>query len=55
VVNTYSEGELKKIIYDYGEEKFAPVIAKKIVAQREISPIKTTKESLNNFPCFFKV
>ena len=44
VVNTYSEGELKKIIYDYGEEKFAPVIARKIVAQREISPIKTTLE-----------
>ena len=42
VVNTYSESELKKIIFDYGEEKFAPVIAKRIVAARENAPIETT-------------
>ena len=44
VVNTYSEAELKRVIFDYGEEKFAPVIARKIVAARENAPIKTTLE-----------
>ncbi len=44
VVNTYTEGELKKIIYEYGEEKFAPVIARKITAARELKPIETTFE-----------
>ncbi len=42
VVNTYSEFDLKKIIYEYGEERFAPQIARKIASQREISPIETT-------------
>lgn len=44
VVNTYSEQELKRILYEFGEEKCAPIIARKIVAAREISPIKTTGE-----------
>lgn len=44
VVNTYSESELKRVIYDYGEEKFAPQIARKIVTAREQGPIKTTTE-----------
>ena len=44
VVNTYSEQELKKIIFDYGEERFAPQIARKIVLAREENPIKTTLE-----------
>ena len=44
VVNTYSEAELKRVIYDYGEEKFAPQIARKIVTAREQGPIKTTTE-----------
>ena len=44
VVNTYSESDLKRIIFEYGEEKFAPVIARKIVAKREENPIKTTLE-----------
>ena len=44
VVNTYSEIELKKIIFDYGEEKFASQIARKIVSRREEKPIKTTLE-----------
>lgn len=43
-VNTLSQAELRKIIYDYGEEKFAPSIAKAIVAAREAAPIKTTLE-----------
>ncbi len=44
VVNTYSESELKRIIFEYGEERFAPAIARKIVAKREESPIETTLE-----------
>lgn len=44
VVNTYSESELKRIIYEYGEERFAPVIARKIVEKREEGPIQTTLE-----------
>ena len=44
VVNEYSEQKLKKIIFDYGEEKFAPRIASAICKHRELSPIKTTHE-----------
>ncbi len=44
VVNTYSESELKKIIYDYGEERFAPRIAAAICQRRGVTPIETTHE-----------
>lgn len=44
IVNTASEAELKRIIYTYGEEKFAPSIAKNIVKARQIKPIETTFE-----------
>ncbi len=44
VVNTYSEEDLKRIIYAYGEERFAPAIARNIVKARENKPIKTTFE-----------
>ncbi len=44
VVNTYSEQELKRIIFEYGEERFAPIIARKIIQNREEKPIKTTLE-----------
>ena len=44
VVNTYSEQELKRIIFEYGEERFAPIIARKIVQKREEKPIQTTLE-----------
>ncbi|MBE6559036.1 MAG: 16S rRNA (cytosine(1402)-N(4))-methyltransferase RsmH [Ruminococcaceae bacterium] len=44
VVNTYSEAELRRVLYEYGEERFAPRIASKIVKAREISPIRTTGE-----------
>ena len=44
VVNTYTEQQLKKIIYDYGEERFAPHIAQRIVQEREKQPIRTTGE-----------
>ena len=44
VVNTWSYEELKRILYDYGEERYAPAIAAAIVRKREISPIRTTLE-----------
>lgn len=44
LVNTASQSELQKIIYTYGEEKFAPSIAKNIVKAREQKPIETTFE-----------
>ncbi len=44
IVNTYSTEELKRILYDYGEERFAPQIASAIVARRQESPIRTTAE-----------
>lgn len=44
VVNTYSFEELSRIIFEYGEEKFARNIALNIVRQREIKPIETTLE-----------
>ncbi len=44
VVNTYSKERLKQIIYDYGEEKFAPRIASFIEEARSQKPIETTCE-----------
>ena len=42
VVNTWSYEELRRILFEYGEERYAPVIAKQIVREREIAPIETT-------------
>lgn len=42
VVNEYSEADLAKIIFDYGEERFARQIAKGIVTARETKKIETT-------------
>ena len=44
VVNTYSYEELRRILFEYGEERYAPAIAKKIVQARETAPIETTLE-----------
>ncbi len=44
VVNTYSESELCRVIWDYGEEKFAKKIASNIVKAREKKEIETTFE-----------
>lgn len=44
VVNTWSYEELKKILYEYGEERYAPTIASAIVRRRETAPIRTTLE-----------
>ncbi len=42
LVNSLSAAELSKILYDYGEEKFARNIASAIVKEREKAPIETT-------------
>ena len=44
VVNEYSEDRLKRLIFEYGEERFAPRIASAIVKRRAVAPIKTTHE-----------
>lgn len=44
IVNSYSEEQLAKIMFEYGEEKFARRIAKNIVAKRAESPIETTSQ-----------
>ena len=44
VVNTWSFEELRRILYDYGEERYAPRIAEAICRRREENPIKTTLE-----------
>ena len=44
VVNTYSYEELRRVIWEYGEDRFAPKIASAIVRRREKAPIKTTGE-----------
>ena len=44
VVNDYTYERLRTILFDYGEEKFAPAIAKAIVAARADKPIETTLE-----------
>lgn len=44
VVNTYSYEELRRILFEYGEERYAPAIAKKICRHREQKPIETTLE-----------
>jgi 16S rRNA (cytosine1402-N4)-methyltransferase len=42
MVNTYSEQELKQMMWQYGEEKFASQIARKICKARAQAPIDTT-------------
>jgi 16S rRNA (cytosine1402-N4)-methyltransferase len=44
VVNGYTYEQLKKVIWEYGEERFAPKIASAIVRRREKEPIKSTGE-----------
>lgn len=44
VVNTWSYEEIRRILYDYGEERYAPQIAAGICRVREEKPIKTTLE-----------
>ena len=44
VVNTYTYEELRRVIWEYGEDRFAPKIASAIVRRREKAPIATTGE-----------
>ncbi len=44
VVNGYTENELARILFDYGEEKLARQIARNIVRARSEKPIETTLE-----------
>ena len=44
VVNEWSYEELKRILFDYGEERYAPLIAGAICRRREQKPIATTLE-----------
>ena len=44
IVNTWSSDELRRILYDYGEERYAPAIARAIVRAREQAPVQTTLE-----------
>lgn len=47
VVNNYSEQELRRVIRDYGEERFAAAIAREIVHTRQRRPIQTTFELID--------
>lgn len=42
IVNTWPKEELRRILYDYGEERYAPQISAGIVRAREKAPIQTT-------------
>lgn len=44
IVNTWSYEELRRILFDYGEERYAPQIASAICRRREEKPIETTLE-----------
>ena len=47
VVNTYDEERLKRILFEYGEERFSPAIASAIVRERQKKPIESTLELSN--------
>ncbi|MBQ2735554.1 MAG: 16S rRNA (cytosine(1402)-N(4))-methyltransferase RsmH [Clostridia bacterium] len=44
VVNEYSEDRIRKILFEYGEERFSSRIAANIIREREKAPIETTGE-----------
>ena len=44
IVNEWSYEELRRILFDYGEERYAPRIADAICKRRDLEPIKTTLE-----------
>lgn len=44
IVNTWPQEELKRILYAYGEERYAPQIAQAICHRREQAPVRTTLE-----------
>ena len=44
VVNEYEESQLRDVLYNYGELKQAPAMARTIVSARKIEPISTSKQ-----------
>jgi len=44
ILNTYTYGELVRVIRNYGEEKFATKIADNVIKAREAGTLKTTKD-----------
>lgn len=44
ILATYSEGELRRIFYEYGDEKLAPRFASRIVQRRDEHPLTTSSE-----------
>lgn len=44
IVNTWPESELKRILFEYGEERYAPRIAVALVKQRQTKPVESTLE-----------
>jgi len=44
VVNKWPEEKLKRILYDFGEERYSPRIASAIVEKRKLAPVNTTLE-----------
>tara|TARA_Y100000590_G_scaffold467159_1_gene645056 strand:+ start:144 stop:1124 length:981 start_codon:yes stop_codon:yes gene_type:complete len=47
IINSFSEKEIEKILFNYGNEKFARKIAKKIINYRKLEIINTTSELVN--------
>ena len=47
IVNTWAEADLCRILYEYGEERWAKRIAAFIVAERTLAPIETTLQLVN--------
>ena len=44
IVNEWSRDEIKRVLYEYGEERYAPAISSAICRRREEKPIETTLE-----------
>jgi 16S rRNA (cytosine1402-N4)-methyltransferase len=44
VVNGYSEEKLSSIFFEFGEEKYSRIVAKRICEKRKVKPIETTLE-----------
>jgi len=58
IINDYSEYDLAKIFYEYGEERLSRKIAREIISRRKNEPIKTTGQLSalihDCYPKFFK-
>lgn len=44
VVNEYEEGQLRDVLWQYGELRSAAAMAREIVKQRELEPVKTSEQ-----------